>query len=227
MPTQAVSRTLVRYVLDGVFPPLCVGCAAEGEWLCPACLETIPFVGEVPCAAETSLDAMVAISTYQHPLVGGLIRSFKYQRALCLEDEALRALLFRFGSEVDFASLLPFPPTMIVPLAMDPERERVRGLDHAERLARLIQSVLFPEVPVVSALTRTRLTRTNAGLATPEARSENLRDVFACRSAVAGESVLLVDDVYTTGATLREASAVLRSARATHVEACVLAQSGA
>lgn len=227
MPTQAVSRTLVRYVLDGIFPPHCVGCASEGEWLCQTCLLTIPFVGEVPCGKESFLEAIVAVSTYQHPLVGGLIRSFKYQRALCLEDEALRALLFRFGSEVDFTSLFPVPPTMIVPLAMDPERERVRGMDHAARLAQLIQSVLFPDVPIVSALARTRSSRTNAALASPEARRENLRDIFACRSSVAGESILLIDDVYTTGATLREASVALRGAEAAHIEACVLAQSGA
>ncbi len=226
MSSTAVSKEILQFVLDGVFPPACIGCSKAGEWLCGRCLGAIPLIGSVESSKESGPEALVAVSSYKDPIMGGLIRSFKYQRALCLEEEALRSVLFRFGSEVDFSSLLSCTPTMLVPLPMDPERERQRGLDHALRLARLIQQVLFPEVPVVQALTRTKIAKTNASLQTAEARSLNLQGVFACCQAVKGASILLIDDVYTTGATLNEATEVLRAAHAPHVQAFVLAQSG-
>lgn len=133
--------------------------------------------------------------------MGGLIRSFKYQRALCLEEEALQRLVLRFSQEYALR-----PPTVIVPLAMDPERMRTRGMDHALRLASMLQRVLFPDVPVVQALSRTRTTRTNAQLASAEAKAANVREVFAVDKHLSCQRVLLVDDVYTTGATLCEAA---------------------
>lgn len=217
---------LAELVLDGVFPPTCIGCSGEGDWLCLRCVKTIPLMEEAVVPTESPVKRILAISSYQDPLVGGLIRSLKYQRAVCLEDEALRAVLQRFASEVDFLSTLQASPTMIVPLAMDPERERVRGIDHALHIARLVQSVLFPEIPVVQALVRTKTVRANATLGSLEERKANVQDVFVCSVDVSGQSILLVDDVYTTGATMTEAATLLERHGATLVQGCVLARSG-
>lgn len=217
--------SLTQTLLDGVFPPVCIGCCAPGEWVCSRCLSEVVLVGEGTRPADSALETLLTVSSYQDPIMGGLIRSLKYQRALCLEEEAFRSILMRFATEIDFASLLNDPPTMIVPLAMDPERERTRGLDHALHIAKLIQAILFPDVPLVQALVRTKLVKTNASLRSSEARALNMQGVFACRSSVDAQSILLVDDVYTTGATLEEATRVLQKSGAAHVQACVLAQS--
>lgn len=217
--------SLTQFLLDGVFPPVCIGCSAEGQWVCSQCLAEVTLVGEGIRPTDSALEAVLAVSSYQDPIMGGLIRSLKYQRALCLEAEALRSILTRFATEIDFGSLLKHALTMLVPLAMDPERERIRGLDHAFHIAQLVQNALFPEIPLVQALVRTKLVKTNASLASPEARALNIQGVFACRESVEGQSILLVDDVYTTGATLEEATRVLKQAGAAYVQACVLAQS--
>lgn len=217
---------LAELVLDGVFPPTCIGCSREGDWLCLPCVETVPLVGEALVPTESPVKRILAISSYQDPLVGGLIRSLKYQRAICLEEEALRAILRRFASEIDFLSSLQALPTMIVPLPMDPERERVRGIDHTLHIARLVQSVLFPDIPVVQALVRTKTVRPNATLGSLEERKANIQDVFDCSIDVSGQSILLVDDVYTTGATLAEGAELVLQRGAEHVQGCVLAQSG-
>ena len=216
MTSRAGVREVTRLVLDGIFPPACLGCSEAGEWLCKRCLEDIPFVGSVPCGAESPLDGLCAVSSYHHPIMGALIRSFKYQRALCLEEEALRSVFLKFREKFVQA------PTMIVPLPMDPERERTRGMDHALRLAKLVQSVLWPTTPVVQALTRTRQTHTNASIKSPELRRANVQGVFACTSDLTRERPLLIDDVYTTGATMHEAAKLCRAAGALQVQGLVL-----
>ncbi len=225
MPSHVASREVVRQVLDGLFPPSCLSCATEGEWLCSSCLETISFVGRVALPEDHPLTTLIAVSSYQQPIIGGLIRSFKYQRALCLEEEALRDVLLRFRDESGAMSAFLPAPTLIVPLPMDPERQRTRGMDHAFRLANLVQALFFPTIPVRQALARTRVTQANARLATPEARALNLEEVFTCTQKVKGEEILLIDDVYTSGATLKEASRQLHASEAASVQALVLAQS--
>jgi ComF family protein len=225
MTPRVASREGVRLVLDGIFPPSCLSCTTEGEWLCSSCLGTISFVGRVALPDDHPLTTLIAVSSYQQPIIGGLIRSFKYQRALCLEEEALRDVLLRFREESDALSALLPAPTLIVPLPMDPERQRTRGMDHAFRLATLVQALFFPTVPVRQALARTRITQTNARLATAEARAINLEEAFVCTENVKGEEILLIDDVYTSGATLKEASLQLHAAEAASVQGLVLAQS--
>lgn len=223
MSSRSATKELVRVVLDGIFPPTCVGCSGEGEWLCGACLETISFVGRVALPEDDPLGTLVAVSSYQQPLIGGLIRSFKYKRALCLEEEAFQKVFTQFRDTSEgLSSLLPVP-TMIVPLSMDPERERTRGMDHTLRLAELVQAVFLPNVPIIQALTRTRATETNARLSSIEARAANVEDVFACQHFVQGSEILLIDDVYTSGATMREASTTLHRSGAASVQGFVVA----
>ncbi len=169
------------------------------------CVQSIPFVGSVDLPNESPLQSLTALSMYRHPLVGGLIRSFKYQRAVCLEEEAFFRVAKRFAMEHTLQT-----PSMIVPLAMDPERERIRGMDHALQLALVVQRALFPDVPVIQLLSRTRHTETNAQLDSAAARAANVRDVFAVDKSLTRQRILLVDDVFTTGATIYEAAKTLQ-----------------
>lgn len=225
MTPRVASQEVVRFVLDGIFPPSCLSCSREGEWLCGSCLETIPFLGQISLPEGHPLTTLIAVSAYQQPIIGALIRSFKYQRALCLEEEALRDVLIRFREESGALSTLLPTPTLIVPLPMDSERERTRGMDHAFRLATLVQAIFFPTTPIRRVLVRTRITETNARLADAEARMLNVQEVFACNQTLRGEEILLIDDVYTSGATLKEAALQLHASRAASVQAFVMAQS--
>ncbi len=225
MSVSVASKQIVNVLLDGIFPPLCIGCSKPGEWLCSACLETVPLIGQIPAPEDSPLSTLVAVSSYQHPIIGGLIRSFKYQRALCLEEEALGEVLIRFRDELDVRAAFIPKPTLIVPLPMDADRERTRGLDHALRLAKLIQVIFFPKVPVAQALTRTRASETNASLKNAAARAANMKDLFACQRSVSGEEVLLVDDVFTTGATMLEAAKVLHGKGVASTQGFVFAES--
>jgi ComF family protein len=109
----------------------------------------------------------------------------------------------------------------LIPVPLGPRRLRERGYNQSERIAAALGAITG--LPVRSdGLVRRRETRTQTAL-TPEGRQANVAGAFEAR-AVAGLACVLVDDVFTTGATLAEAGAALRAAGAARVEAVTFAR---
>ena len=114
---------------------------------------------------------------------------------------------------------------IVVPVPVHADRLRERGFDQAEAVARVVAAEL--RLPCVAAIERHRATLRQSELGRSE-RSANVAGAFSVRQreagAVAGRSVLLVDDVATTGATLRSAAAALVDAGAVAVAAVTIAR---
>jgi ComF family protein len=155
------------------------------------------------------------VAAYDGPLKAA-IRAFKYHRALPVE---------RFLVDVLVAGLprdwnVPFTATVAVPL--HPSRLRERGFNQAEILARAAAAVLG--VPLrLHALVRRRQEGAQAGL-DARARRLNVVGAFAATPAAAGQALLLVDDVFSTGATADACAAALRRAGASSVSVLTLAR---
>ena len=109
----------------------------------------------------------------------------------------------------------------LIPVPLGARRLRTRGYNQSERIAVALGDCTG--LPVrAELLVRRRETRTQTAL-TPEARQANVAGAFEARGA-AGLACVLVDDVFTTGATLAEAGAALRQAGAARVEAVTFAR---
>ena len=108
---------------------------------------------------------------------------------------------------------------VVVPVPLHWTRACSRGFNQAERLAAGVAEIL--ERPHAQALVRSRVTRALHGVEHAD-RSRVLEDAFAVRRDVAGKTIALVDDIRTTGSTLREAARVLRRAGALRVDALVV-----
>lgn len=149
------------------------------------------------------------------------IHRFKYQDRPQLA-EPLGLLLTQYAhSQSSDLNALRFDG--LLPVPMHPVRQRLRGYNQSERLARVLSRELgIPQAN--NLLLRRRSTRPQVGL-DREARQINLRAAFTVPNPeiVAGKALLLVDDVSTTGSTLHECAHSLKSAGAKSVYALTLA----
>jgi ComF family protein len=122
---------------------------------------------------------------------------------------------------------------IIVPVPLYRAKRNDRGFNQARSLAEHAVRALRKSHPewrltlAPRALVRVRATRSQAGL-TPRQRRQNLRGAFrvADRATVAGKHVLVIDDIFTTGATARAAAQALTNAGAATVRVATLARAG-
>lgn len=184
---------------------LCVGCRRLGGPLCESCRLGISSAGVVELPGLARVGAVWRHEGAARELVLGLKLRGRRAFAEPLVDAMVR-LVRRSGSE---ASVVVWPPC-------SRSDRRVRGFDHAEVLARGVARELG--LPARPLLRRVGVVSDQASLPGAE-RRRNVTGAFEAIPSPA--SVLLVDDVVTTGATLRACGGALRRAGASRVEAIV------
>lgn len=238
--------TLTRGVLDSLFPRPCIYCGGHrdggGEFLCTPCLGDIAFIRRPLCEAC----GMPADVSYEFPLAGFLCgecrknpHPFDRARSLGTYDTVLKELIHAFkyspqpGAIADIAGLLEryfasapegYTGFYVAPVPLHFRKMRERGFDQSFLIAREVASVL--NLPLASGLlSRIRDTGSQTARTRVE-RSRNIRGAFAVDrpEVVRGKDVLLVDDVFTTGATAGEAARVLKRAGAGRVHVFTLAR---
>lgn len=213
-------------------PPLCRSCAwalrprTKGYCLqCGAVYDNIEL--EPNICAECSATPKPWQRFLFHGVYEGVLRElivqYKFEGRLGLSSVlrglALSVLLRNYNSSGPANSM----PQIIVPIPLHTKRLRERGFNQSLEL--IIQGARFFSRPIVnSALHRQRFTRPQTGLSKRE-RRENIRNAFRVDpEAVKGKSILLVDDVSTTGSTLVETGKTLRKAGVESIDVLVLAR---
>lgn len=200
-----------RKRLHPIYPPFCQVCGQTYE------AEVSAAAAKFRCANCADLDLAFdfAVGACRNEgLARELIHRFKYgkQHHLC---RLLGGLLGQvFEEERLEASLESGERWTLVPVPLHRKRLRERGFNQAEELCRVLRRARPGAFDLSNALRRTRYTGRQAVL-DREDRLTNLKDAFALagsrriRAGIAGRSVLLVDDVLTTGATASECARVL------------------
>lgn len=219
-------RSLVSDGLDWFFPVACVHCSRPlPGWrtpgLCPNCEERIHWHVGGSLSPARPLDLPVqgtAASVRYHGAARALIHDFKYRANVRLAPYLSRqmgdSLLHRLH-RVSFDLLAPIP--------MHPLRQNQRGYNQAVLLARGLSTRFKIPVCSPSSLRRIRNTRAQA-LTAPEDRVANIAGAFRAEPSIfLGKSVLVVDDVMTTGATVRECANELLTSGAIAIYVCTWA----
>jgi ComF family protein len=191
-------------------PPLCDGC---GDPLPTWRSISVPLARCARCRRTTrAVDRTRAIGPYDGAL-RAIVHALKYEGRRSLA-RPLGRLMRRRGADILDGT------ACVVPVPLHSSRRRERGFNQALDLARQLDR------PVVAALTRARATATQTGL--PAARRHrNVRDAFAVTRAgasLAGATVVLVDDVSTTGATLEACARALKQAGVAEIRALTAAR---
>ncbi len=184
-------------------------------FLCPYCGEAAP--GGRTCnncvQHKSVLNQHIATCAYQkNPAIALLIESWKYH-GVAEAGDIVQSLVQK--SIVDYMSLFS-AYDVLVPVPLHKKRFAERGFNQAVQLAAYVSGAT--QLPVVEALQRSRMTEQQARLSKQE-RLQNVAGAFVLSNKVeiTGMRVLLVDDVYTTGATLEACAAVLYAAGAKSV----------
>ena len=232
---------LTRGILHLICPPSCHACLTplppDLAYFCPACRDTLlsdpnavcprcagtigPYAlvetGCSRCRGETfHFERAIRLGPYT-----GLLREM-ILRCKQPSGENLAQLLGELWAEHREAGLREVGVDVVVPVPLHWLRRWQRGHNQSESLARALSARL--NLPCALALRRTRNTP-HQTRQSPSGRRDNVRGAFVARSgvAVARKSVLLVDDVMTTGSTASEAARALRAAGAVRVVAAGLA----
>ena len=204
-------------MLDLLLPRRCLLCGDAGAHLCPACRAGVPRLGPPLCER---CGAPTEWPVERCRECSGRRLGFASARAAVPYDDAVRRLVGAWKERglrrlaVEAASLVadcvPAPPADVLTFVpADSRRRGERGHHPAERLARELAGLW--QLPFESLVTRTGASRRQRGLTLLE-RRRNVAGAFTARPVA--DIVLLVDDVYTSGATVSAAASALRGAGA-------------
>lgn len=229
-------------LLDLVYPRSCAGCGgevdAESEHLCWDCMAQVAYVQPPYCAIcgdpvegriDDAFTCYLCSSATPHfdrarsavrynGVLQNVLRSFKYREALWMRTDLGRVMEACVAAhydpdEIDAVTFVPLYPV----------RQRERGYNQSELLARVLAGRL--RKPLKRCLARIRPTQTQTNL-TARQRATNVKGAFRSRpvQGLEGCRVLLVDDVMTTGATVNECARMLKEGGAERVYVVTVAR---
>lgn len=229
-------------ILDILFPPVCLNCRKYligDKFICNNCFNLIKLNSALFCSVCKSRLAdnkkicnhskkiqpyfylLAAAGNYDNQVLRNLIHGLKYQY---LKNSAplLSKLLFLYLKN------LPLSFTngqwLIMPMPLHSARQRQRGFNQSKLIAEFVATQL--NLPLIEILTRTKNNKPQVGLKGNEERIENVKNCFAIQNPklVEKKNILLIDDVFTSGATMNEAVKVLKQNGARRIIALVIAK---
>lgn len=221
-------RMLKSLFLNLLFPPECLGCGQEGTYLCARCFKKLKFNGAERTAALTTnlktsaLAGIFIAGDYDDPLLASLIKKLKYNFLAELSPTLGQFLTLFWQGQLALIPNNELTDATLVPIPLSKKRLRWRGFNQAALLAREMAAAFA--YPLNQDLKRIKHSWPQADLNGSE-RLNNIADSFAWTGTnLDGRTIILIDDVATTGATLNEAARVLKAAGAGAIYGLVLAK---
>lgn len=194
---------MLSVVKNLLFPKMCCGCQKLGAWICADCYHTIEFLDTQPVlhVPEVFLDGVWAVAEYQTP-ISELVHQLKYQSVKDLASQAATLLYFS----------QPFKQVDVVcPVPMPSQRLRQRGYNQAALIAKHLAKLI--KKPFLEPVRRVRYRQSQLTMQDRSKRWLNQRDAFEVDCVLPSKlSILLVDDVLTTGSTLNAVAAAIKHA---------------
>ncbi len=227
------------HILDFIFPKRCVGCGRVGRYFCARCRKSLTEIRQVdaicPVCEKSAIDGATHPRCRGRYTLDGLTSFFHYEG---VAKKAIQAIKYRFVSDLakEFVEYIPETSyniirsvvrgekCCVVPIALHASRLRYRGFNQAELLGMMVAHKLGVSMRA-HVLVRARHTVPQVEMKDRQKRLKNMERVFMVKKTIGpGSRILLFDDVFTTGATLRSAASVLKRAGAAYVWGVTMAR---
>jgi ComF family protein len=208
----------LKAIWDILFPKKCINCGREGQYLCDDCLSLIEINPFNYCLCEKlekrskcgncqnrNLDKILSATSFNNKIVKEAIHKFKYGYIEEL-SVPLSLLILNHLQIIDCQIDKSF---IIVPVPMHIKKKRRRGFNQSEEISKIISS--STTIPLSTTLIKTKETKPQMELNRAE-RIENIKDCFEIKdkNEIGNKTILLIDDVYTTGTTMDQCAKVLK-----------------
>lgn len=227
-------------ILDLIFPKECLSCGKEGNYFCRKCQGKINKVSQICpvcekssfngdthllCKSKNSLDGLYSFFQFED-IIKEAIHKIKYEYATDLFNELFTVIFREWEESRDTLVLLnkfiAQKEPILLPVPLHWHKENIRGFNQStvfgKALAKKLNLSLKEDIlekikPTVS--------QTTLG---PKERKENIRGIFKLKRQVRDLNIILIDDVWTTGATMKEAVRVLKNGGAEEIWGLTIAR---
>ncbi len=215
-------------ILDILFPPICLNCQkhldAKNKLICEECLALIKINNALFCPicrlrlAENKQIChhkfsynyiLAAAGNYDDSILQNLIHYFKYKSCKNLAP-ILGEILIKYLNSVNLN--FNFSNFIVVPIPLHPKRERERGFNQSKLIAEIMANYL--NLPLIDGLKRIKNNDPHAKIKGAEKRNKNIAGCFEIKNPeiimIEDKNIILIDDVFTSGATINESVKILK-----------------
>jgi len=215
---------LKKLLLEMFFPKKCLGCGKEKTWLCSKCFQEIYFSAQektILFPKKHPLTGLIPVVSYHQPLFQIILHQYKYHFAKELAEPLSRFLIKKLKQ---YPSLFKTKP-VVIPVPLHPKRLRWRGFNQVELLAQKL-SWKFDLPLNKNCLIRIKHSTPQVDLKNHLERKNALKNAFSLKEKInlKQKNIILIDDVWTTGATLTECAKILRKLKPKEIWGVVLAK---
>lgn len=227
-------------LVDLLFPKFCLGCNLPGIYICPHCLKQLKYYDKSDCffckknsinnlthafcLKKFNIDGVYPIF-YYNSLMRKIIKNIKYRLAFDIWKELSRNIDLKIIERLAFYGMIS-GKIYLQPIPLSSGRIKSRGFNQALLIAKYLNQVM--KIPISDFLIRDKDTQSQAELKTKKARYNNLRGAFRIKLEnnlnINHSRIILVDDIVTSGSTIKEAAKILKKAGAKKVYVLALAK---
>jgi ComF family protein len=224
-------RSVKNFLLEIFFPKFCFRCQREGSYLCQDCLATLDILENTFCLCEKPsrlpqagkcrncsflhIDGLYFAVSYKNSLIKTLVHQFKYEPYTKELANPLASLIITHFNLIQ----KDFSPEryILIPVPLAKKKLKKRGYNQSEEIAKeLSKNIGLPLF--TDCLQKEKETPAQMELKKEE-RLKNIKGAFSVSNLekIKNKKILLIDDIYTTGATMEECARILKHAGAREV----------
>ncbi len=211
---------MIENLLDILFPKVCLNCGKYGEnYLCSSCFDKMDLRFKIFPISKKSYNFLIYLGKYKEEIRKRLLEFKFYNKAYI--NEYFLEFLIKDKNICDFLNKFD----IIIPVPMHKDKKLRRGYNQTEIFAKNLSKKLNVGYED-DVLIKFKENKTQS-LLLPNERTKNVKDVFRIKNSfkLKNKNIILVDDIFTTGATVNVCSSLLKKSGASEIIILVIAKS--